>query len=92
MRRLLGLAVALASAVILATGCGGGGKAFATGEWTATNQEFGAVKMDYRSDGKWLFRIEGDPIGTGTSTHGITIKFETDTTCEAVGAEQGTYT
>jgi len=93
MRRLLGVAVALAWVVILVAGCGGGGKAFPTGEWTATNAEFGVVEMDYRADGKWLFSIEGDPTGTGTfSTDGNTIRFETDSVCSAVGAEQGTYT
>lgn len=93
MRRLLGSAVALAMAVNLVAGCGGGDKAFPTGEWTATNEEFGVVAMDYRSDGKWLFSIEGDLIGTGTfSTDGSTIKFETDSICSAEGAEQGTYT
>jgi hypothetical protein len=93
MRRVLGLAVVPALAVIVVAGCGGGGKAFPTGKWTATNEKFGVVEMDYRSDGTWLVSIEGKSTGTGKfSTDGNTVKFETDSICSAMGAEQGTYT
>jgi hypothetical protein len=93
MRRLLGLAVALVLAVGLAAGCGGGGKGFPTGKWTATNEAGDVAVMDYRSDGTWVLTANGDPLDTGDfSTDGNTITFETDAICKAVGAEQGTYT
>jgi len=93
MRRRFGVAVALVLGAILVAGCGGGGEAFPTGQWTAANDELGEAGIDYRSDGTWVFSADGAPISTGRySTDGNTISFETDPTCKLVGAEQGTYT
>jgi len=87
MRRLLGVAAALAVGVSLLAGCSGGSAAFPTGKWTAT-----VWVMDYRSDGTFLLTDAGTKIDTGTySTDATTITFKTDEYCTAVNAEQATY-
>ena len=87
MRRLLGVAAALAVGVSLLAGCSGGSAAFPTGKWT-----YSALVMEYRSDGTWTLTDAGGTVSTGTySTDATTITFKTDEYCTAVNAEQATY-
>jgi hypothetical protein len=99
MRRLAGMAVALALGVILVAGCGGGaspsptGSAFPTGTWTASLPNSGTGVVEFRSDGTWSYTLAGEQTSTGTySTDKDTFTWLTDSFCQEQNAEQGTYT